>query len=78
MLVAKLGLQPADLAEDTSVFQFEEELPTMSTEARRLARRWDSLPEHLRKWITETIENFEEISTVKQQRVSRPRRPSRR
>lgn len=60
-LVVKLGMLPSDLAEDPSVFQFDDELPTMSTEARRLARRFDSIPEAWQKWITDTIDKLESM-----------------
>ena len=60
-LVVELGMLPGDLAEDPRVFQFDDELPTMSTEARRMARRWDSLPENLRQWIKDTIDNHERL-----------------
>ena len=59
-LVVKLGMRPQDLAEDTSVFQFDDELPTMSTEARRLARRWDALPEEVQQWIKDVIDKAEQ------------------
>jgi transcriptional regulator with XRE-family HTH domain len=77
-LVLKLGLRPQDLAEDTSVFQFDDELPTMSTEARRVARRWDSLPEHLRKWITDTIDGLEQLEANKPVSDAKPKRSPRR
>lgn len=77
-LVFKLGLRPQDLAEDTSVFQFDDELPTMSTEARRVARRWDSLPEHLRKWITDTIDGLDHLEATKPTGGAKEKRPPRR
>lgn len=58
-LVVVLGLRPEDLMEDPSVFQFSDELPTMSTEARRIARKWDSLPDHLRELLAKTIDEFD-------------------
>lgn len=38
------------------MYQFSDELPTMSNEARRIARKWDELPEAMRKWLVETID----------------------
>lgn len=78
MLVFKLGLRPQDLAEDTSVFQLQDELPNLSTEARRMARRWDALPEQLRKWITDTIDGYQQVEAHKSAAETKPRRPRRR
>ena len=55
-LITILGLRPEDLLEDPTMYQFSDELPTMSNEARRIARKWDELPEAMRKWLVETID----------------------
>ena len=72
-LVVELGMLPGDLAEDPRVFQFDDELPTMSTEARRLARRWDSLPESLRQWIKDTIDSHERLERTEPAPRRKPR-----
>jgi len=65
-----LGLQPGDLAEDPSVYQFTEELPTMSAEARRIARKWDALPPQLRAWINSTISGYEVVTPAVRRTVA--------
>lgn len=72
-LVAILGLRPEDLLEDPTMYQFSDELPTMSTEARRVARRWDSLPEHMRKWIVQTMDGYQQVIGSRAKRTPKGR-----
>lgn len=63
-LIVILGLRPEDLTEDPSLFQFSDDLPTMSAEARRIARKWDSYPAHVREFIKKTMDGYDETAAA--------------
>lgn len=66
-LVKVLGLRPEDLLEDPHVYQLSKdaEMEKVSNEARRAARYWDEMPEHIKQGY------LIEIGRIEQARLDR-------